>query len=307
MAARDVLEVGLDLGLRRVAPRPARVRRERELVQVRRDVAARRRDRCCGARRRRRARRARTPSRRRSRRGAASRRAPTPPKPPPTTAIERWMPHLHSSCEGPPDGRREHAIARASLRGVRPARRRRDGGVLRADRRFNDPVFGDLTGEEAGAMWRMLTGRAADLRVELRRASGRRVVRLCALGRALHVHADRPPGRQRRARRLPLRRRPDRRARRSLQLLALVAPGAGNARPGPRLDAAAAPQGRRHRARRAGRLHARAHLPGSPPHRSVSGRADVPTTCRTARRSSKPTASVSAWRPSATWQTHRSC
>jgi ketosteroid isomerase-like protein len=32
---------------------------------------------------------------------------------------------------------------------------------------FRDPVFGDLTGEEAGAMWRMLTGRAADLRVEL--------------------------------------------------------------------------------------------------------------------------------------------
>ena len=39
MAARDVLEVGLDLGLGRVAARPARVRVERELVQVRRDVA----------------------------------------------------------------------------------------------------------------------------------------------------------------------------------------------------------------------------------------------------------------------------
>lgn len=33
--------------------------------------------------------------------------------------------------------------------------------------RFNDPVFGDLTGIEAGAMWRMLTSRATDLRVEL--------------------------------------------------------------------------------------------------------------------------------------------
>jgi hypothetical protein len=32
---------------------------------------------------------------------------------------------------------------------------------------FRDPAFGDLTGTEAGAMWRMLTGRAADLRVEL--------------------------------------------------------------------------------------------------------------------------------------------
>jgi ketosteroid isomerase-like protein len=48
---------------------------------------------------------------------------------------------------------------------------RRDGGAMAAcyapDARFNDPVFGDLTGEEAGAMWRMLTGRAADLRVDL--------------------------------------------------------------------------------------------------------------------------------------------
>lgn len=33
--------------------------------------------------------------------------------------------------------------------------------------RFNDPVFRDLVGPEAGAMWRMLTGRSEDLRVEL--------------------------------------------------------------------------------------------------------------------------------------------
>ncbi len=32
---------------------------------------------------------------------------------------------------------------------------------------FRDPAFGDLEGEEVGAMWRMLTGRATDLRVEL--------------------------------------------------------------------------------------------------------------------------------------------
>jgi ketosteroid isomerase-like protein len=48
---------------------------------------------------------------------------------------------------------------------------RRDGDAMAAcyapDARFNDPVFGDLTGEEAGAMWRMLTGRADDLRVDL--------------------------------------------------------------------------------------------------------------------------------------------
>ena len=35
------------------------------------------------------------------------------------------------------------------------------------DSRFEDPAFGELTGEEAGAMWRMLTGRAEDLSVEL--------------------------------------------------------------------------------------------------------------------------------------------
>jgi ketosteroid isomerase-like protein len=32
---------------------------------------------------------------------------------------------------------------------------------------FRDPAFGDLEGEEIGAMWRMLTGRATDLRIEL--------------------------------------------------------------------------------------------------------------------------------------------
>ena len=35
------------------------------------------------------------------------------------------------------------------------------------DARFSDPVFTDLTGNEPGAMWRMLTGRADDLVVRL--------------------------------------------------------------------------------------------------------------------------------------------
>lgn len=47
----------------------------------------------------------------------------------------------------------------------------RDGDTMAAcyepGARFHDPVFGELTGEEAGDMWRMLTGRAKDLRVEL--------------------------------------------------------------------------------------------------------------------------------------------
>jgi len=48
---------------------------------------------------------------------------------------------------------------------------RRDGAGMAAcyapDVRFSDPVFVDLRGDEAGAMWRMLTGRARDLEVEL--------------------------------------------------------------------------------------------------------------------------------------------
>lgn len=36
-----------------------------------------------------------------------------------------------------------------------------------ADARFSDPVFSDLRDREPGAMWRMLTGRARDLKVRL--------------------------------------------------------------------------------------------------------------------------------------------
>jgi ketosteroid isomerase-like protein len=32
---------------------------------------------------------------------------------------------------------------------------------------FHDPAFGDLEGDEIGAMWRMLTARATDLKIEL--------------------------------------------------------------------------------------------------------------------------------------------
>jgi uncharacterized protein len=35
------------------------------------------------------------------------------------------------------------------------------------DGRFRDPAFGELSGAEAGDMWRMLTSRADDLQVEL--------------------------------------------------------------------------------------------------------------------------------------------
>lgn len=49
---------------------------------------------------------------------------------------------------------------------------RNDGDAMAAcyapDARFSDPAFGELRGREIGEMWRMLTGRAKDLRVELR-------------------------------------------------------------------------------------------------------------------------------------------
>jgi ketosteroid isomerase-like protein len=48
---------------------------------------------------------------------------------------------------------------------------RRDGERMAAcyapDATFSDPVFTDLRGDEPGAMWRMLTGQAKDLSVEL--------------------------------------------------------------------------------------------------------------------------------------------
>lgn len=48
---------------------------------------------------------------------------------------------------------------------------RSDGDAMAAcyapGARFSDPAFGELHGEEPGAMWRMLTSQATDLRVEL--------------------------------------------------------------------------------------------------------------------------------------------
>jgi hypothetical protein len=47
----------------------------------------------------------------------------------------------------------------------------RDGAAMAAcyapGAHFSDPVFVDLNGDEPGAMWRMLTAQATDLRVEL--------------------------------------------------------------------------------------------------------------------------------------------
>lgn len=57
------------------------------------------------------------------------------------------------------------------IRSLYEALDRRDGDAMARlyapDARFRDPAFGTLTGEEAGDMWRMLTSRSDDLRVEL--------------------------------------------------------------------------------------------------------------------------------------------
>ncbi len=85
------------------------------------------------------------------------------------------------------------------------------------DAHFRDPAFGDLDGEEVGAMWRMLTGRATDLEIELREheadeetGSAHWIARYTfSTGRPVvnDIQGD-----------LPLRRRPDRRPRRRVRL-----------------------------------------------------------------------------------------
>jgi ketosteroid isomerase-like protein len=57
------------------------------------------------------------------------------------------------------------------IRQLYEAMDRHDGDTMAKlyapDGRFRDPAFGELTGAEAGDMWRMLTARSEDLRVEL--------------------------------------------------------------------------------------------------------------------------------------------
>ena len=123
------------------------------------------------------------------------------------------------------------------------------------DAHFRDPAFGDLEDDEIGAMWRMLTGRAKDLKIELREheadeesgsahwiahytfSTGRPVVN--------DIQGD-----------IPLRRRPDRRPRRRVRLPALGEAGARPERQPRRAAAAAALESPRQSARPAGHLQA---------------------------------------------------
>jgi ketosteroid isomerase-like protein len=60
---------------------------------------------------------------------------------------------------------------RATIRRLYEGLDRHDGEAMAscyaADARFHDPAFGELDGDEVRGMWRMLTGRAEDLSVEL--------------------------------------------------------------------------------------------------------------------------------------------
>ena len=111
------------------------------------------------------------------------------------------------------------------------------------DARFQDPAFGGLHGEEPGAMWKMLTGRADDLRVRLAEHDADETTgsahwladyTFTQTGRKVHndVHA-----RFRFADGL------HRRARRLLRLPRLGASGAGSDRAAARLDPDRAGQG----------------------------------------------------------------
>jgi hypothetical protein len=62
-------------------------------------------------------------------------------------------------------------MSRDAIERVDAAFDAKDGDAMAAmyapDAHFHDPVFTDLHGSEPGAMWRMLTGQAHDLTVEL--------------------------------------------------------------------------------------------------------------------------------------------
>ena len=69
-----------------------------------------------------------------------------------------------------------------------------------SDVHFSDPVFPDLRGPRAGAMWQMLTEAPGDLRIELLEHEADEDHRDRTLARALRVQPDRPAGGQRRQR-----------------------------------------------------------------------------------------------------------
>lgn len=79
------------------------------------------------------------------------------------------------NAEGRPDAAGQNGFAsernRETIRRFYAAFDAGDAETMAAcyapDVRFSDPVFPDLRGEEAADMWRMLTGRAEDLTVEL--------------------------------------------------------------------------------------------------------------------------------------------
>ncbi len=110
------------------------------------------------------------------------------------------------------------------------------GACYTADAHFADPVFSHLHGEEVGAMWRMLCGRANDLRIEHSKVEADARDRLGALGGRLHL-PQRAQGPQRDQGGVRVSRRADLRPPRLVRPLSLDPPGARTARVLPRLDA----------------------------------------------------------------------
>ena len=93
---------------------------------------------------------------------------------------------------------------------------------------FRDPAFGDLEGDDIGAMWRMLTGRATDLKIELHEHEADEETGTAHWIARYTFSTGRPVVNDIQAT-LPLRRRrPDRRPRRRLRL-----PPLGQAGPRP--------------------------------------------------------------------------
>ena len=126
---------------------------------------------------------------------------------------------------------------------------RKDGDAMAAcyapDARFSDPAFGELRGSEPGDMWRMLTSRANDLSVELaEHEADDQTGTAHWIARYTFVRTGRPVVNDVRAT-FRFKDGPDRRARRSLQLLGLVAAGARAAWGCAGLDAAASRSVRR--------------------------------------------------------------
>ena len=122
---------------------------------------------------------------------------------------------------------------------------------------FRDPAFGDLEGDDIGAMWRMLTGRARDLEITLREHEADERAGTAHWLARYTFSTGRPVENDIQARFTLRPGRPDHRPRRRLRLSPVGEPGPRSQRPPGRPAAAVARQGPRPGAGPAHRLQAR--------------------------------------------------